>query len=236
MNIAGLQKMTLLDYPGRVACTVFLSGCNFRCPFCHNRDLLTGNAPSLMSGEELLAFLEKRKGLLDGVCITGGEPTLQPQLPQLLSQIKALGYAIKLDTNGARPQMLRSLVEQKLVDYVAMDIKNSREEYAKTAGISQTLLPDIEESIGFLLSGRVDYELRTTVVKELHSDESIQAMGTWVRTLGEGNLPAKWFLQSYVDRDSVLYPDLHAPTKENMENYERLLAPFANFVALRGID
>ena len=236
MNIAGLQKMTLLDYPGRVACTVFLSGCNFRCPFCHNSDLLTGNAPSLMSGEELLAFLEKRKGLLDGVCITGGEPTLQPQLPQLLSQIKALGYAIKLDTNGARPQMLRSLVEQKLVDYVAMDIKNSREEYAKTTGVSKSLLPDIEESIGFLLSGKVDYELRTTVVKELHSDESIQSMGAWVRALGEGNLPAKWFLQSYVDRDSVLCPDLHAPMKENMENYERLLAPFANFVALRGID
>ena len=236
MNIAGLQKMTLLDFPGRVACTVFFSGCNFRCPFCHNSDLLTGNAPAFITAEELLAFLEKRKGLLDGVCITGGEPTLQPQLPQLLEGIKAMGYAIKLDTNGARPEVLKALVEQGLVDYVAMDIKNNREQYPKTAGISEVLLPGIEESIRFLLSGKVSYELRTTVVQELHAAQEIEAMGAWVKHLGNGTLPQKWFLQSYVHRDSVLQGDLHAPEKENIENYARLLAPFADFVALRGVD
>lgn len=235
MNISGLQKMTLLDFPGRVACTVFFAGCNFRCPFCHNSDLLNG-APDFMTDRELLSFLEKRKDLLDGVCITGGEPTLQPQLLPLLAEIKALGYAIKLDTNGARPEVLRQAVSQGLVDYVAMDIKNSREQYPKTAGISPALLPEIEESIRFLLAGKVACELRTTVVQELHSGKDILAMGQWIAALGEGALPKKWFLQCYVDRDSVLQSDLHAPEKETLEEYTRILAPFADFVALRGVD
>ena len=236
MNIAGLQKMTLLDYPGRVACTVFLAGCNFRCPFCHNSDLLTGNAPAYMTDSELLSFLASRRGLLDGVCITGGEPTLQPQLPQLLKQIKTLGYAIKLDTNGAKPAVLKALVEEKLVDYVAMDIKNSREQYPNTAGISDALLPGIEESIRFLLSGKVGYELRTTVVKELHTAQDIENMGAWVKNLGDGKLPEKWFLQSYVHRDNVLQSDLHAPEKENLTKYAQILKPFVTFVDLRGVD
>ena len=156
MRIGGLQKMTLLDYPGKVACTVFLSGCNFRCPFCHNSGLLDG-AQEDLSQQELLAFLEKRRGILDGVCITGGEPTLQPELPELLRRIKALGYPVKLDTNGYRPEVLEELVNEGLVDYVAMDIKNSREAYPKTAGIGQMLLPHIEESIRYLTSRNVDY-------------------------------------------------------------------------------
>ena len=236
MNIAGLQKMTLLDYPGRVACTVFLQGCNFRCPFCHNSDLLSGQGLPLMTDEELLRFLEKRKGLLDGVCITGGEPTLQPQLLQLLRRIKDLGFAVKLDTNGARPQVLRELVEAGVVDYVAMDIKNSREEYPKTAGIQEGLLPSIEESIRYLVMGNVDYEFRTTVVRQLHSETSIQAMGQWVCTLADGKKPKRWFLQSYVDRESVLLGGLSAPTKEEMEKYSQILGLYTKTISLRGVD
>ncbi len=234
MNIAGLQKMTLLDYPGRVACTVFLQGCNFRCPFCHNADLLPGQGQAFMTDKELLAFLEKRKGLLDGVCVTGGEPTLQKELPELLSEIKALGYAVKLDTNGAQPEVLRSLVEAGTVDYVAMDIKNSREEYPTTAGVRENLLPAVEESIRYLLQGKVDYEFRTTVVHELHTDRSIEDMGRWVCSLG--GRPGKWYLQSYVDRDSVLAGGLSVPGKEKMGQYAEILAPFADFVSLRGVD
>ena len=236
MNIAGLQKMTLLDFPGKVACTVFLQGCNFRCPFCHNSDLLPGQGQPLMDDEELLGFLEKRKGLLDGVCVTGGEPTLQRSLPQLLESIKTLGYAVKLDTNGARPQVLRQLVESGLVDYVAMDIKNSREEYPKTAGIKESLLPQVEESICYLISGKVDYEFRTTVVSQLHSAQSVEAMGQWVCTLGQGEKPKRWYLQSYVDRDSVLCGGLSAPEKETMENYCQILGPYTEAISLRGMD
>ena len=236
MKIAGLQKMTLLDYPGKVACTVFLQGCNFRCPFCHNSDLLPGQGEFLMDDAELLAFLEKRKGLLDGVCVTGGEPTLQPQLLQLLKSIKELGYAVKLDTNGARPQVLRELVEAGVVDYVAMDIKNSREEYPKTAGIGESLLPHIEESIRYLVSGKVDYEFRTTVAHPLHSAQSIEAMGKWVSSLNDGVQPKRWYLQLYVERESVLAGGLLAPSKENMGQYCRILSPYAEIISLRGVD
>lgn len=164
MEIQGLQKMTLLDYPGKVACTVFLGGCDFRCPFCHNGELVLSPAPAEMNQEELLAFLKKRQGLLDGVCITGGEPLLRPDLPQLLEAVKALGYPVKLDTNGSHPRALVDLVERKLVDYVAMDVKNSPERYPETVGVPGLDVGPIRESVGFLLEGLVDYEFRTTVV------------------------------------------------------------------------
>ena len=233
MNIAGLQKMTLLDFPGKVACTVFFQGCNFRCPFCHNSDLLPGQGQPLMDDQELLDFLQKRKGLLDGVCITGGEPTLQPQLLSLMRRIKELGYAIKLDTNGSRPQVLRQLVEAGVVDYVAMDIKNSREEYSKTAGMNESLLPQVEESIRYLLSGAVDYEFRTTVAKPLHTAASIEAMGNWVAQWGK---PKRWYLQCYVDRESVLVSGLSAPGKEKMEQYCKILGLYTEVISLRGVD
>ena len=236
MHIAGLQKMTLLDYPGRVACTVFLHGCNVRCPFCHNSGLLAGPGEEMMTQEALLAFLERRKGLLDGVCITGGEPTLQKELPQLLSSIKALGYCVKLDTNGSRPEVLKALVEAGLVDYVAMDIKNSPSRYAETAGIKESMLDALRESIVYLLSGKTAYEFRTTVVAELHDAGSIREMGEWVQKLGGGKVPRHWYLQRYADRDSVLQAGLHAPENENMQQYAEILAPFAAAVDLRGVE
>ena len=172
--IAGLQKMTLLDFPGKVACTVFLQGCNFRCPFCHNAELLPHEGESFMEEGDFFAFLETRKGLLDGVAITGGEPTGQPGLVELIRGIKARGFSVKLDTNGTRPDILRQLAEEKLVDYVAVDVKNSPEKYAQTVGLPHIDLKKIEETLAFLISGEVDYELRTTLVEQLHSTEDME--------------------------------------------------------------
>ncbi len=232
MVIAGLQKMTLLDYPGKVACTVFLQGCNFRCPFCHNRDLLDA-APETISADELLTFLKKRQGLLDAVCISGGEPTLQPDLETLIREIKALGYAVKLDTNGSRPSVLKALVSQSLLDYVAMDVKNGPAQYAKTIGVDSLALNAIEESLSFLLDGAVDYELRTTVVNELHSERSFAELGQWLRDLSR-NKAKRFFLQSYVDRDSVLCAGLHAPSAEKLAVLRDTLAPYVSEISVRG--
>ena len=165
LDIQGLQKLTLLDWPGKVACTVFLGGCDFRCPFCHNGDLVAGPMPPGMAEEELLDFLRKRRGLLDGVCVTGGEPLLRPDLEGLLSRIRDLGFPVKLDTNGNHPQALRHLWERGLVDYVAMDIKNSPARYAETVGVPGLDLGPVRESAAWLLEGGVDYEFRTTVVR-----------------------------------------------------------------------
>ena len=233
--ISGLQKMTLLDFPGKVACTVFLQGCNFRCPFCHNSGLLEGNEPELMTSDELLAFLKKRQGILDGVCITGGEPTLQPGLPALLKDIKALGFAVKLDTNGSRPEVMKQLVADGLVDYVAMDIKNSPRRYGETAGVPKMHLDKIEESIRFLLSGAVDYEFRTTVVSEFYDSEAMTEIGQWLHSLDTTHSARRFFLQCYVDRDSVLESGLHAPEKADLEHFSQILAPFAELVQIRGV-
>lgn len=232
MVIAGLQKMTLLDYPGKVACTVFLQGCNFRCPFCHNRDLLDA-APETISTDELLEFLKKRQGLLDAVCISGGEPTLQPDLETLIREIKALGYAIKLDTNGSRPAVLKTLVSQGLLDYVAMDVKNSPAQYANTIGVDSFALNTVEESLSFLLNGTVDYELRTTVVDELHSEQSFAELGQWLHDLSQ-NKAKRFFLQSYVDRDSVLCAGLHAPSAQKLAVLRDVLAPYVLEIHIRG--
>ena len=234
--IAGLQKMTLLDFPGKVACTVFLQGCNFRCPFCHNSNLLGKEGPEGMSVETLLAFLKKRQGLLDGVCITGGEPTLQPGLEELLVKIRALGFAVKLDTNGGRPEVLTDLAQKGLLDYVAMDIKNSPELYGRTAGVPAMGLERIERSMRFLLTGELEYEFRTTVVAELHDGQAMENIGKWLQKLSPERKAKRYFLQSYVDRDSVLEAGLHAPEKVEMECYARILAPYVESVQVRGVD
>ena len=227
--------MTLLDFPGRVACTVFLGGCNFRCPFCHNSELLDGKCEPVMEKEELLQFLQKRKGILDGVCITGGEPTLQPDLADMLREIKALGYPVKLDTNGYRPEVLESLVNAGLVDYVAMDIKNGPEAYVETSGVKKMDLSRIEKSIRFLAGGAVDYEFRTTVVAELHNEASITQMGKWL--LNTAGSPVKrLFLQSFVDRDTVMFAGLSAPDDAKMQLFQSILAPCAEMVKIRGTE
>ena len=231
--ICGLQKMTLLDYPGKIACTVFLGGCNFRCPFCHNSELFMGKPEKLMEDEEFFAFLKSRKGLLDGVCVSGGEPTLYKELPAFLAKIKEMGFLVKLDTNGYRPEVLKALVEANLVDYVAMDVKNSPAMYAKTVGLETIELAKIEESLGFLIDGNVDYELRTTLVSQLHTEESIQDMGQWLVSLVPGKKPKKLFLQSFVDRDTVLFGNLSAPESEVTRAFARILEPFADTISVR---
>ena len=229
MDIQGLQKMTLLDYPGKVACTVFFGGCDLRCPFCHNRDLVEGPMPAALDEEELLAFLAKRRGLLDGVCFTGGEPLLRPQLPQLLSRVRELGFLIKVDTNGGHPQVLRRLVEAGLVDYVAMDVKNSPARYPQTAGVPHLDLAPFRESVSFLLEGTVDYEFRTTVVRQFHHRDSFLDIASWLAGA------KRYFLQAFVDRDTVLCPGLEPCSREEMEEFARLVRPMIPAVELRGV-
>jgi len=233
MVIAGLQKMTLLDYPGKVACTVFLQGCNFRCPFCHNRDLLDA-APETIPTDELLAFLKKRQGLLDAVCISGGEPTLHPDLEALIREIKTLGYAVKLDTNGSRPDVLKRLAAQGLVDHVAMDIKNSPALYAQTCGLPRLTLAHTEECIRFLLAGTVSYELRTTVVTPLHTEASVLEMGQWLAGLCPNTKPRVLYLQPFTDRDTVLFDGLGTPDEAQLAQFARILAPYVEQVSIRG--
>jgi pyruvate formate lyase activating enzyme len=231
--ICGLQKMTLLDFPGKVACTVFLGGCNFRCPFCHNSELFMGKLEKLMEDEAFFQFLAKRKGLLDGVCVSGGEPTLYKDLPAFLAKIKELGFAVKLDTNGSRPEVVKALVADKLVDYIAMDVKNSPKLYGQTVGVETMPLAPIEETLRFLLEENVDYELRTTLVAQFHDEAAIQDMGVWLASLVPGVKPKKLFLQSFVDRDTVLFAGLTAPEGETTAGFAKILEPFVQQVAVR---
>ena len=233
MKIVGIQKLTLLDYPGRVACTVFLNGCNFRCPYCHNAELL-GDGEEVMTVAGLLAFLRKRQGILEGVCITGGEPTLHPELPALLGEVRALGYAVKLDTNGYRPEILDAVLDQGLVDYVAMDLKNGPEGYAETVGLAQVELAKIRQSIRLLMDSPVDFELRTTVANPLHSGETITSMADWLLETTNGKPIPRLFVQPFVDRDTVPVGGFSAPTGAELEQFCRILGPCAERVELRG--
>lgn len=232
--IAGLQKLTLLDFPGKVACTVFLQGCNFRCPFCHNADLLPHEGETYMDTEEFFRFLEKKKGLLDGVAITGGEPTGQPGLLDLVRGIRQRGFLVKLDTNGTRPDVLKALVQENLVDYVAMDVKNSPSRYAETVGLPRLNLDKMEESLRFLISGQVDYELRTTLVDQFHRSQDIEEMGLWLASLVPGKKPKQLYLQRFVDRDSVVFSGLSAPTGDSVAEFARILTPYVEKVFIRG--
>ena len=200
MLIKGLQKLTLLDFPDRMACTLFTFGCNFRCPFCHNASLVLSDRAddTLISEEEFFSFLTRRRGMLQGVCITGGEPTLQPDLPDFIARIRDAGFAVKLDTNGYRPAALRALVERGLLDYVAMDIKNSLSRYGETVGIARFDTAPVEESMDFLMEGRVPFEFRTTLVRGLHTEDSVREMGR--RLAGE----EAFYLQSFKDSGDLI--------------------------------
>lgn len=230
MEFSGIQKLSCLDYPGLVACTVFTNGCNFRCPFCHNAPLVTGSAPERIPEDEILAYLQKRQGILEGIAVTGGEPLLHPGLKDFLKKVKALGYKVKLDTNGSKPAFLKELVEAGLVDKVAMDIKNGPSAYGVTIGVPAVDLSSLEQSKNYLLSGAVDYEFRTTVVKGLHTQASLLEAAQWIAG-------AKvWYLQCYEARDTVLSPDgLSSYTSEELYALVQVLQPHIRTVALRGI-
>ncbi|MDD6021300.1 MAG: anaerobic ribonucleoside-triphosphate reductase activating protein [Acutalibacteraceae bacterium] len=229
MLIGGFQKMTVLDYPGKVACTVFLTGCNFRCPFCHNASLVTERWSQGVSTGDIFAYLQKRKGLLDGVCITGGEPLLNDDIDELIRPIKELGYLVKLDTNGSNPEKLRELMENGLVDYVAMDIKNSAEKYALTCGVKAVNFTKIKESIDLLINGNVDYEFRTTVVSQLHSVEDIENVGKLVK--GAKAL----YLQGFVDSGELIGSGMSAADKQTMEKMLEAVRPYVQRTELRGV-
>ena len=226
----GLQKMTLLDFPGKVACTVFLGGCDFRCPFCHNYELADGSARPVMDEAALMAFLEKRRGLLDGVAITGGEPCLRPDLPDLMRRIRGLGFAVKLDTNGTHPALLDGILREGLADYVAMDVKNSPEKYARTAGLGELDLTPIRRSVELLKAGGVDYEFRTTVVDELHEAADFEAIGAWIAGA------RRWLMQPFTDRDTVPYGGLHAPSAQKMEAWLGIMKRFVPDSRIRGAE
>lgn len=230
MNIQGLQKLTLLDYPGQVACTIFTAGCNFRCPFCHNAPLVTHVDPTCdIPVEEVLSFLRKRQGVLDAVCISGGEPCLQPDLLEFIREVKGMGYRVKLDTNGSFPERLRELVEANLLDYVAMDIKNSVRKYPETIGIEGYDTKRVEESVDYLMTNVVPFEFRTTVVREFHKKDDFYEIARWIA----GDEP--YFLQSFEDSGDLICEGLKGYTKEIMEQAADIVREQVPHVVLRGV-
>ncbi len=229
MKFYGFQKMTMLDFPGKVACTLFTGGCNFRCPFCHNAFLVTSFNGEVYDEEEILSYLKKRKGLLDGVCVTGGEPLLQVGLDEFLRKVKELGYLVKLDTNGSFPTRLKKLVGEGLVDYVAMDIKNCKEKYKLTSGYESLDVSAIEESVDFLINGKVDYEFRTTVVDGFHEKEDFEKIALWI------NGAKKYFLQNFVDSGNLIKEGLVGVSRDKMLEFSSLFKGKIPIVEIRGI-
>jgi pyruvate formate lyase activating enzyme len=231
MLLKGLQKLTLLDFPGKMAATVFTGGCNLRCPFCHNASLVIGervNKSESISEEEFFAFLEKRKRMLEGVCVSGGEPTLMPDLLSFLNKIKELGYLVKLDTNGTSPRVIREGVEAGLIDYVAMDIKSSKDGYARAVGIRDFDTSAVEESVSLLKSGIVDFEFRTTLVRELHSKEEIIGIGEWIG----GN--ERYFLQNFKDSGDLISEGFSGYDENETKDLLNLLLPYLPNAKIRG--
>ena len=235
MKIHGLQKMTLLDFPGCVACTVFLGGCDMRCPFCHNWELVDGSAKVVTDEVGLLSFLKTRVGLLDGVAITGGEPLLREELPELIREIRELGFKIKLDTNGNHPDRLKKLLDEGLLDYVAIDIKNSKPRYEETIGLPGFNISNIEKSVELLLSKEAnkinpdfDYEFRTTTLKQFHNRESFEAIGQWIK--GASN----YYIQSFIDRDTVPYSGFEAYSREELEVFLKIVKNYVDHTEIRG--
>ena len=230
MKIAGFQKLTLLDFPGKTACTVFTWGCNLRCPFCHNAGLVTEPFEEALTTDELYAYLKKRAGLLDGVCITGGEPLLQPDLSDFILPIREMGYAVKLDTNGTNPEKLREFCESGLIDMVAMDIKNSPEKYAVTAGTERISIDAVNRSVRYLMQqGKIPYEFRTTVVKQYHTAEDFAAIGKWIRGA------EAYFLQCFQNTGHLIDSSLTGCTPSEMRGFLEAVRQDVPNAALRGI-
>lgn len=231
IKISGMQKLTLLDYPEHTACTLFVPGCNFKCPFCHNSELLGGDV-AYYDEAEIFAFLKKRVGVLEGVCVTGGEPTLYADLDRFLRDIKALGYKIKLDTNGYAPDRLKALADEGLLDYIAMDIKNSPARYAETVGLdgfgNRFDIEKIERSIDVIINGNVDYEFRTTIAAELFDDESMDGAARMIAGA------RRYYLQYFTMRDTVPCKALTSPTKFEMEFYLDIARKYVPGAQIRG--
>ena len=228
MIISGFQKLTLVDYPGYTACIIFTQGCNFKCPYCHNSSLINGeNNSNKIREQDLFDYLDKRKGLIDGVCISGGEPLLQKDIELFAKKIKEKGYKIKLDTNGSRPQTLKKLIDSNLIDYVAMDIKNTFDAYNLTTGVNVSI-DDVKESISILKNSYIDFEFRTTIVKEFHSFESIKAILDFI------GKDVKFYIQNYRDCDTVLKKGLNGFSDEELiEIQSKLKMQYPN-VIIRG--
>lgn len=228
-KLHGLQKLTLLDYPGHVAATLFLGGCDFCCPFCHNFELVNGSVPPIMGEEELFSFLNKRVGVLDAVTITGGEPCLNRNLERVIDKIRDLGYKVKLDTNGNHPDVLEKLISSGKLDYVAMDIKNSPEKYARTIGLTDFDLSAVKKSVEILKKCNIDYEFRTTVIKELHEKSDILEIGEWIKGA------KAYYLQQFVQRDTVPDQSFTSPTREDMDVFLEIISPFVQRAEIRGL-
>ena len=230
MIIKGFAKLTLLDYPGKVACTVFTGGCNFKCPFCHNASLAVraSELPNIHE-EEVFSLLRKRKGILDGVCVSGGEPLLMPDLGDFLGRIKEMGYSVKLDTNGYLHERLSAVIDLGLVDMVAMDIKNSPEKYPLTAGVPGLDMAPIFESADILMRGNIPYEFRTTVVKELHNAEDLERIGEWIKGA------RAYYLQSFADSGDIIENGLSAHSKETLEQFLAIVQKYVSNSHLRGV-
>lgn len=230
MILKGFQKTTLLDYPGKVACTVFTGGCNFRCPFCHNARLVTEqDREEQISEEEFFCFLKKRQGILDGVCVTGGEPLLQKDILPFLAHIRDLGFLVKLDTNGSRPDVLEQIIDARLVDYIAMDLKNSPQKYAITCGLD-AYPEEIERSIALIMQSGIEYEFRTTVVREFHTAEDMISMAKWI----EG--APRYFLQGFINSGNLIGDGCSAYSPTEMKKLLSLVTPILPTASLRGVD
>lgn len=236
MIFHGFQKMTLLDYPGKVACTLFTGGCNLRCPFCHNAPLVTGldvseetTQGNRFFDDDILSYLRKRRGLLDGVCITGGEPLMHKELSAFIREVRSLGYAVKMDTNGTLPDRLQSLIDGNLIDYVAMDIKNCPEKYPQTVGVADFDCKPIRASVSLLAEGRVDYEFRTTVVKELHTVEDIAKIADWIQGA------PRYYLQGFRDSGQLIQPGLEAVPYDTMVRMKDAATSRGLTTFLRGV-
>ena len=228
MFFAGFQKLTLLDYPGKVACILFTNGCNFRCPFCHNASLVRAQDGADISDAEVLEFLKKRQGILEGVCISGGEPLIHNELKDFIREVKKLGYPVKLDTNGSFPQKLRELIGEGLVDYVAMDVKNSFEKYNETTGINADI-DSVKESIEILINGNIDYEFRTTLVSGFHTPKDMQSIGEMIKGT------KKYYLQNFADSGDILCPGLAPLGEEEMELMKKTAEKYVSVTQIRGI-
>ena len=230
MIFNGFQKLTLLDFPGHVACTLFTGGCNFRCPFCHNASLVTHlNDTDHYNDDFVIDYLKKRKGILDGVCITGGEPLLHDDLEDFIKKIKEIGYLIKLDTNGYLPEQLINLVNNSLIDYVAMDIKNSKDKYSLSVGLDDIDIKKIERSVSFLLENRVEYEFRTTVVKELHTPNDIESISRWISGA------KRYFLQNFIDSGDLIGDNLSSAEPNLLYEMQDISSKYVQKVEIRGI-